>query len=101
MPVTPRIQSGTTIVEVCGGYTPEQLRDFRQRCEQALESTECKQLDLDLAAIGGLDSSMLGVLLLIREKSVGLGKTMRLLDVQGQALKHLQAARFDRMFLLA
>lgn len=101
MPVSLNIQSGAATVAVSGDATPELLRDIRQHCEQALEVPDCARLDLDLSALDSLDSAMLGVLLLVKEKAMGRGTALRLLGIQGQALKQFQAARFDRMFTLA
>mgnify|MGYP000874991506 CR=1 FL=1 len=100
MPVSLMLQSGTATVVVSGACTRELQHAFRECCEQALGDTECTHLDLDLSAIDCLDSSTLGVLLLVKEKAAGLSKPMRLLGVQGPALQHLQVARFDKLFRL-
>ncbi len=100
MPVTLLIQSRIATVAISGVCTRELQHDFRQHCERVLGDPECAQLDLDLSDIDCLDSSTLGVLLLLKEKAAGMGKPMRLLGVHGQTLRQLRVARFDRLFEL-
>lgn len=101
MSVTLNLQAGNCTVAISGKFTFEIHRQFREYSQQALEHPDCKRLDMDLSAVEYLDSSALGMLLLIRDKAAVLGKQVRLKGAVGTCLKILQTVKFDEMFELA
>ena len=101
MSVTLQLQAGTCVVSISGNFTLEIHRPFRQHSEEALDHPDCTQLDIDLSAVQYLDSSALGMLLLVKDKATTLGKRVRLKGATGNTLQILQAVKFDGMFELA
>jgi HptB-dependent secretion and biofilm anti anti-sigma factor len=101
MPVTLDLQAGHCTLIITGKFTFEVHREFRQYSEQALEHPECRQLDMDLSGVEYLDSSALGMLLLVKEKAAALGKRVRLKGASGTTLQILQAVKFQEMFEFA
>ena len=101
MSVTLSLQPGTCVVAISGNFTFEVHRPFRQHSEQALDHPGCKQLDIDLSAVQYLDSSALGMLLLVKDKATPLGKRVRLKGATGNTLQILHAVKFDSIFELA
>lgn len=101
MPVSLKLQSGNCTLTLSGRFTFEIHREFRKYSEQALDNQECTRLDIGLSEVAYLDSSALGMLLLVKEKATALGKPMRLKGAHGHTLQILQAVKFDSMFELA
>lgn len=101
MPVKLNCLSSQCTLSISGRFTFEIHRDFRKLSEQALDDPQCKQLNLDLGGVEYLDSSALGMLLLVKEKATAQNKSLRLKGAQGHTLQILQAVKFDTLFELA
>lgn len=101
MPVTLSHQGSICTVSISGRFTFQIHREFRQLSEQALDDHGCKQLDMDLSGVEYLDSSALGMLLLVKDKAAEQGKQIRLKGAGGYTLQILQTVKFDQMFDLA
>lgn len=101
MSVTLSLLSGTGTLAISGRFTFEIHRELRKLSEQALDDPECARLDMDLSGVAYLDSSALGMLLLVKEKAAALGKSVRLKGAHGHTLQILQTVKFDSMFELA
>lgn len=74
------------------------MNRFREQYEPALAHPEFKEIVVDFSAVEYLDSSAMGMLMLLREKAEKTGQTVRLDRVSGLALELLDIARFDSMF---
>lgn len=101
MPVSLKLQSGICTLSISGRFTFEIHREFRKYSEQALDNPECTRLDMELSEVAYLDSSALGMLLLVKDKAAGLNKSIRLKGAHGHTLQILQTVKFDSMFELA
>ena len=101
MSVSLNTLAGVCTLAVSGKFTFELHREFRQFSEEALENPECKQLDMDLSGVEYLDSSALGMLLLVRDKAASVGKPVRLKGARGTTLQILQAVKFEELFVFA
>lgn len=100
MPITSNLQAGVCTLSISGQFTFGIHRELRQHSEQALDKPECTQLDIDLSGVQYLDSSALGMLLLVKEKTTEQNMRMRLIGASGNTLQILQAVKFDKMFEL-
>lgn len=87
------------ILTVQGRFDFSTHSDFRKYSEQALEATDARQVVVSLAQVDYLDSSALGMLLLLREKAATIGKPEVVLSgARGMVLQVLEVANFSRMF---
>lgn len=98
MPVSLQHSGDRCVLHVSGKFTFDLHRDFRQCSEQALDSSECATLEIDLTGVDYLDSSALGMLLLARDKARPQGKSICLAGARGVTLQILQTVKFDEMF---
>jgi anti-anti-sigma factor len=98
MPVSLNQQTQPCTLYISGKFTFEIHREIRRLSEQALNSNDCPTLDIDLSGVGYLDSSALGMLLLIRDKAAPLNKPLRLTGATGITLNILRTVKFDEMF---
>ena len=76
-------------------------RDFRAAYEPLLADTAVKAVTVDFAGVDYLDSSALGMLLMLRDKMSGVNKDVSLTCVQGNVKQVLDIANFGKLFRIA
>lgn len=75
-------------------------RDFRAATDAVMQAPEVRQIDINFAKVDYLDSSALGMLLLLREKAEAAGKQVALAGLQGTAKQVLEVANFGKLFTI-
>lgn len=75
-------------------------REFRAAYESALANKEAKEVEVDLGAVEYLDSSALGMLLLLKERAEAVHKTVALANCRGVVAQVLEVANFAKLFPL-
>jgi anti-anti-sigma factor len=85
----------TVTLEITGRFDFRMIKEFQQLLTRAPRTWI-----VDLAAVEYVDSSALGMLLLLRERVGGDSMRVQLRGVRGQPRDVLLMARFDRMFKL-
>lgn len=75
-------------------------RDFRAASEGLLENATIKALDINFDKVEYLDSSALGMLLLLREKAEAQGRKVSLSALRGTVKQVLDIANFGKLFTL-
>jgi HptB-dependent secretion and biofilm anti anti-sigma factor len=73
-------------------------RDFRAAYEKILETGFVREIVIDFGEVDYLDSSALGMLLLLREKADGKGKSVHLAGMKGTVKQVLDIANFGKLF---
>lgn len=73
-------------------------KEFRDTTEQLLSRDEVSELDVDLAAVDYVDSSALGMLLLLRDKARNARREVRLLRCSPPVRQVLDIANFGKLF---
>lgn len=76
-------------------------RDFRAAYEPLLADNSVKSVAVDFAGVDYLDSSALGMLLMLRDKMSGVSKDVSLIGVQGNVKQVLDIANFGKLFRIA
>jgi anti-anti-sigma factor len=82
-----------------GKFDHKALNDFRQANLAALNDPEIKTISVDMAELTYLDSSALGALLILREKSLNMKKTVELVAARGDVKKALDISNFNKLFV--
>ncbi len=73
---------------------------FKEACDQALDDREVGELVLDMSAVEYLDSSALGMLLLLRDRVAQARKAMAIENCQGIVREVLGIANFQKLFAI-
>ncbi|MCC7549514.1 MAG: STAS domain-containing protein [Burkholderiales bacterium] len=73
-------------------------RIFRESYAPSLENQGVKEVEIDLGAVDYLDSSALGMLLMLREKAQAVNKTVALSNCRGSVRQVLDIANFAKLF---
>jgi len=73
-------------------------KEFRDTTEQLLLRDEVSELDVDLAAVNYVDSSALGMLLMLRDKARSARREIRLSRCSPPVRQVLDIANFGKLF---
>jgi anti-anti-sigma factor len=97
-PVSNRIEDNKATLALAGRFDFSIHRDFRKNYEDILGTPGVRELDVDLHGVDYIDSSALGMLLLLREKANHQHIQMRLVNSHGAVKQVLEVANFGRLF---
>ena len=75
-------------------------RGFKQAYEDAFAGAGVAEVVVDMGEVDYLDSSALGMLLLLRDKGKAMGKPVSLANCGGTVRDVLRVANFDKLFTL-
>ncbi len=93
--------SGTTASLVLDGlFDFSTHRDFRQACDEILACELVQDVLVDFRNVEYLDSSALGMLLLLKEKAGSGGRTLALVNCQEPVRQVLDIACFGKIFTI-
>jgi anti-anti-sigma factor len=92
-------RDGKTIVVLQGRFDFNAHREFRDAVESAVKETGAS-IQVDLSRVDYLDSSALGMLLIMRDKAKGVGKTVELANAKGSVKQVIDIANFGKLFAL-
>lgn len=76
----------------------DQFGEFREAYGAHLDDPGVREIVLDLSAVEYMDSSALGMLLLLKEKARVVGKTVALRGAQGFVRELLSSMKFESLF---
>lgn len=85
---------------LAGRFDFNSHREFRQVTERVLQDPALRELIIDFSRVDYIDSSALGMLLLLREKAEDKGKSIVLSGAQGMVRQVLSIANFGKLFTI-
>ena len=88
----------TTTVKLDGNFNYSNHKQIKDLIEPIIEDFNCKTLCFDFDGVSYIDSSALGMLLLIREKVFNESKELKLINVKGIVLDVFEIANFKKLF---
>lgn len=88
----------TLTIKVSGRFDFGIHQDFRKATEQA--SNNVNTIIVEMGGVDYLDSSALGMLLVLRDKAGEAKGTVRIKNAKPEVLKILEIANFDKLFTL-
>jgi len=87
-----------TIVRLSGRFDFTTRNQFMAQLDGALGKLAEPEIRVDLGQVDYIDSSALGMLLMLRDKAKKLDKTVALQNAHGQVREVIGTAQFDRLF---
>lgn len=91
-------EGSKAVLMLSGRFDFNSHRDFRSAYESAMGPDEAREIALDLGGVEYLDSSALGMLLVLRDKVAAANKSIVLTNVQGAVKQVLDIANFGKLF---
>lgn len=92
---------GCAEVKLSGRFDFNAHRDFRAGYEPLFADAEVKSVNIDLGSVEYLDSSALGMLLMLRDKASAANKALALTNVHGPVQQVLEIANFGKLFRIS
>lgn len=99
MSVDSKLESGVLSIKVGGRFDFGVHNDFREATK--LAEGGVKKIEIDLTQTEYLDSSALGMLLVLRDKVSGDPNAIRIIGARDEVKKILRIANFDKLFSVA
>lgn len=100
MQITSTLEGGKRSLSLSGRFDFHSHREFRGAYETALEEDAVKEVEIDFSGVDYLDSSALGMLLLLREKANAIDKGVVLSGLKGTVKQVLDIANFGKLFAI-
>jgi anti-anti-sigma factor len=91
----------TVRLSLNGRFDFSSHRDFRSACDEALKIPDIKEIEADFSHVDYLDSSALGMLLLLRERAQNANLKVALTNCTGLVQQVLDVANFQRLFTIS
>ncbi|MFA6202522.1 MAG: STAS domain-containing protein [Gallionella sp.] len=88
------------IIRLAGRFDFNDHRTFKMNYEPLLLLATVKTLEIDMEGIEYLDSSALGMMMLLRERSQAVGKTVVLSKPSSTVAQILDIANFSKLFTI-
>ena len=98
MHIVSDVNGDHTTLKLSGRFDFHSHRDFRTAYEKTLETGAVREIVIDFDKVDYLDSSALGMLLLLREKAEAAGKNVLLTGLHGTVRQVLDIANFGKLF---
>ncbi len=92
--------SENSTIRLSNRFDFSQHKVFSGQCEEILANNNLKQLDLDFSQVQYLDSSALGMLVLLSKKAASRGVVVKLKGAQGTAKDILDMANMQKLFVI-
>ena len=86
------------IIKLKGRFDFNAHREFREVVDGALEGGNVQEIQVDLGSVDYLDSSALGMLLMLRDKARSGGKSVSLANCRGAVKQVIEIANFGKLF---
>lgn len=91
-------EGSVSVVSVAGRFVFDQHREFREAYMAALNRPETRDVELNLGGVEYMDSSALGMMLLMRERLMETGRMVRISHATPFIRGILETANFQRLF---
>jgi HptB-dependent secretion and biofilm anti anti-sigma factor len=89
------------IVKLVGRFDFNTHRDFRSAYEPLVADAAVRSVTVDFSSVDYLDSSALGMLLMLRDRFSGANKEVALSGVRGNVKQVLDIANFNKLFQIS
>lgn len=101
MQATVAKEGARAIIKLIGRFDFNTHREFRGAYEPLVAESEIRSVTVDFTAVDYLDSSALGMLLMLRDKLGGANKDVQLTGVRGNVKQVLDIANFGKLFQIS
>lgn len=94
------VEGNRVRIALSGRFDFNAHREFRRVCEEAFQRTGVAALDVDLSAVSYIDSSALGMLLLLKDRAEVAKWDLQLIHTPPPVRHILEVANFHKLFTL-
>jgi anti-anti-sigma factor len=98
MAIGVQVNGAIGLMSMSGRFDFQVHREFKDAYTRLLEDDAVREIQLEMDKLEYLDSSALGMLLLLNERARPVGKSVTLLNPSGMVAQVLEVANFDKLF---
>ncbi|KIA82079.1 STAS domain-containing protein [Chromobacterium amazonense] len=95
-----RVEGNVGTMMLIGQFDFNLHKDFRQASQELLDNAAVQEIRVDFDQVPFLDSSALGMLLLLKERAASQKKSMVLVNCHEAVLQVFEIACFNKMFTI-
>lgn len=99
MQATVTVAEGRAVMRLSGRFDFNSHRDFREAVDAVLAGP-AKSIVVDFGGVEYLDSSALGMLLMLRDRAKGAAREVTLTGCRGAVKQILDIANFGKLFAI-
>jgi len=88
------------VLSLSGRFDFNAHREYREALERLMSYADAHAFEVDLSQVSYLDSSALGMLLVLRERAGRVNAPVALVGAQGSVRQVLDIANFSRIFAI-
>jgi anti-anti-sigma factor len=100
MDTTVALIEDRAVLSLCGRFDFNAHHEYREALERLMSHAEAHAFEVDLSRVSYLDSSALGMLLVLRERANRANAPVALVGAQGSVRQVLDIANFSRIFAI-
>lgn len=100
MSINTSVSGNTLTINMTGRFDFHVQRDFKEAYDPQLANTTVSAIEVNLAGVDYLDSSALGMLLMLRERATAAGKSLKLCRPGTSVAQILEIANFSKLFTI-
>lgn len=100
MSISATVAGNTATINMTGRFDFNVQRDFKEAYDPQLNNAAISAIEVNLAGVDYLDSSALGMLLMLRERSSAAGKSLKLCRPGAGVAQILEIANFSKLFTI-
>jgi len=93
-----QIHDGLARIILIGHFDSQMRRHFRDCYTPLIDNAAVQEIRVDMSKVDYLDSSAMGMLLLLKERAEAVGKPVTLLIASGLVSHVLEIANFSKIF---
>jgi HptB-dependent secretion and biofilm anti anti-sigma factor len=98
MAINVQIMNNTARMSMYGRFDFQVHREFKEAYTPLLENAVVKEIEVEMSKVDYLDSSALGMLMLLNERARAVNKPITLLNTSGVVSQVLAVANFSKIF---
>ncbi len=98
MTLETQIQDNVGRIVMKGRFDFQIHKEFKEAYTGLFEDAAVRQIEVEMSKLDYLDSSALGMLMLLNERAKSVNKTISLVNPSGVVDQVLEVANFNRLF---
>ena len=98
MAINVQIQGNVARIDMYGRFDFQVHREFKDAYTPLLDNSAVREIEIEMSRVDYLDSSALGMLMLLNERAKAVGKPVTLLNTSGVVSQVLAVANFSKIF---
>ncbi|HEX5337986.1 MAG TPA: STAS domain-containing protein [Gallionella sp.] len=98
MGVNVEVRDSVGRISMSGRFDFQVHREFKDAYTQLMDNAAVREIDIELSRVEYLDSSALGMLMLLNERAKAANRSVSLLNPSSVVAQVLEVANFGRIF---